>query len=237
LGQERQRLDVNVEPVRESLSKCGSVDRGSEPRAIHDEVDYLCSGTVSTGFQLAVDLDALCGETFTFRELIECGETWERFNSLGTPIDNLPRDPATLEAMRILATSVLDPVARTFGRPLLTYAFASRPLTRHIQRGISPSLDQHAGHERTRAGKLVCPRAGFAVDMRILGVSAPDLASYIWNELPFDRMYLYGSLHPVHVSTSASPVHQVVCMRPHGGRRIPVVVPDVRDLERLLRGE
>lgn len=52
----------------------------------------------------------------------------------------------------------------------LTYGFASPALTRHIRGRIAPNLDQHAGSELGRTGRLVCPRRGQACDLQVAGV-------------------------------------------------------------------
>ena len=41
------------------------------------------------------DLGEKCGKYFTYRNLIEAGETWARYR-----IDNRPKEPATYQAMR-----------------------------------------------------------------------------------------------------------------------------------------
>lgn len=100
------------------------------------------------------DLDHPCGEHFTYRDFVECGETWSRLASpAGESIDNAPRVPETFAALRSLCETVLDPAVKRFGRVVLTYGFASPRLTRHIRGRIAPALDQHASHELNRAGR------------------------------------------------------------------------------------
>jgi hypothetical protein len=88
------------------------------------------------------DLDERCGRHICFRDLVEAGETWERMR-----LPNLPEQAGTVQAMRRLASAVLDPVVVEFGPVLITYAyaFASPALVRHVPGRIDPSLDQHAG--------------------------------------------------------------------------------------------
>jgi DNA phosphorothioation-associated putative methyltransferase len=69
-------------------------------------------------------LDEPCGSHFTFRQLIECGETWEKMR-----VDNTPSSPHTYNALFDLATNLLDPVIEYFGGIKLTYGFASQALT------------------------------------------------------------------------------------------------------------
>lgn len=171
------------------------------------------------------DLDEPCGERFAYRDLVECGDTWHRLAAAGTPVDNLPRTPATFAAMRALCAAVLDPVARRFGRPEITYAFASPRLTRHIPGLIHPPADQHAGHERDAAGKVVCPRLGLAADFWIPGVDSRDVALFIVEHADYDRLYFYAPDRPVHVSVGPDRTRQIVHMpRGPSGRRIPRVV-------------
>ena len=88
------------------------------------------------------DLDRACGEHFTFRSFIECGETQARLR-----LKNLPLNPATYNALYDLATQVLDPVVDYFGGIRLTYGFCSAELGRHITKRVAPKLDQHAACE------------------------------------------------------------------------------------------
>ena len=170
-------------------------------------------------------LDEPCGEHFTVRDLVECGETWRRIAAAGTPVDNLPRAPETFAAMRALCAAVLDPVARRFGRPELTYAFASPRLTRHVPGNIHPPADQHAGHERNAAGKLVCPRLGLAADFRVPGVDSRDVALFVVEHTDYDRLYFYAPDRPLHVSVGPERTRQLVHMwRGPSRRRIPRVV-------------
>lgn len=91
----------------------------------------------------------------------------------------------------------------------------------HVPGRIAPSLDQHAAWERTRTGRLVCPRRGAAVDLRVPGVDAGTVARVI-TTLPFDRLYFYGDELPLHVS--AGPEACRACFELRGvasGRRVP----------------
>ncbi len=163
------------------------------------------------------DLDAWACEVFRYRDLIECGETWARLRP-----DNRPRQAATYAAIAALGRDVLDPIAKALGRPLLTYGFAGPNLTRNIGGRIAPRLDQHAGHELTVRGALVCPRLGQAVDLHVPGHDARTLAALIINQTPFDRLYFYGADRPVHVSRGPQESRSVVLMRPTGGRLMPM---------------
>jgi hypothetical protein len=175
-----------------------------------------------------MDLDDRCGEHFRYRDLIECGETWRRLSAAGDErpsFDNVPRVPTTFDAMQALCAAVLDPMVRQFGQIELTYAFASRELTRHITGRIHPPADQHAGHELARGGHPVCARLGLAADFWVPGVSSRDLARWIVELAAFDRLYFYEADRPIHVSVGPDESRQIVHMpRGPSGRRVPRVV-------------
>lgn len=163
-------------------------------------------------------LDAPCGAHFTFRHFIECGETWER-----TRLHNVPQQAATFNALHALATNILDPVIDYFGMIRLTYGFASAALAKEIQGRIAPHLDQHAGHELNRAGKLICLRLGAAVDFLVEDEDMVEVAKWITINIPFDRLYIYGPDRPIHISYSPEATHQVVVMSQTAsqGRLVP----------------
>ncbi|MFO0590501.1 MAG: hypothetical protein U0441_23365 [Polyangiaceae bacterium] len=171
-------------------------------------------------------LDDACGEYFTYRDLVECGETWARLASPGDAgFDNLPRAAETFSALGVLCSTVLDPAVRQFGRVVLTYGFASERLTKHIQARIAPGIDQHASHEVNRAGKLICARLGAAVDLLVPGISSLEVARWLATKTAFDRLYLYDADRPIHVSVGPSNTRQVVHMRKGpSGRRVPRIV-------------
>ncbi len=175
------------------------------------------------------DLDQPCGKHFSYRDLIDCGETWHLLHaehSAGAVIDNLPREPDTFAAMRALCATLLDPLVEHFGPISLTYAFASPALTRQIPARIHPPLDQHAGHERTRTGKPICARLGLAVDLLVPKVDSRVAAAWIVEHTAFDRLYFYGADRPIHVSVGPDQSRQIVHMRcGPSGRLIPWVVP------------
>jgi hypothetical protein len=171
-------------------------------------------------------LDDSCGEHFTYRELIECGETWGRLASPGGEgIDNVPRVEQTFAALRALCATVLDPAVIRFGRVVLTYGFASQALTKHIRGSIAPAIDQHAGHETNRAGTPICPRPGAAVDFFVPGVDGREVARWLAEATAFDRMYFYDPDRPLHVSAGPANTRQVIHMRRTlSGRRVPRIV-------------
>jgi DNA phosphorothioation-associated putative methyltransferase len=161
-------------------------------------------------------LDQRCGKTFTYRQLIECGETWER-----TKVDNIPDMAESFNALHALAIHVLDPVVEYFGGIKITYGFAGQHLTRLISGRIAPALDQHAACERNTRGKLICNRAGAAVDFLVEFENMREVAQWIFSNCAFDRMYFYGNDRPLHVSTGPEFNRDVFEMVEKGGRRIP----------------
>lgn len=163
------------------------------------------------------DLDTRCGASLTYRALIQCGETRQRLG-----IANLPLNPATYNALHDLTTHVLDPVIEYFGPIRLTYCFSSAELTRNIQRGIAPKLDQHAACERGPRGAFVCERGGAACDFRVEDENMSEVAEWIIANLPFDRLYFYGPDRPIHVSYAPEPARLSYRMvSTSGGRSMP----------------
>jgi hypothetical protein len=163
------------------------------------------------------DLDRPCGRHLCFRDLIEAGETWRKVR-----VPNLPEQPGTVGALQRLARDLLDPVVEQFGPIEITYGFASRELTRHIQGRIDPSLDQHAGHELRPNGEPICARLGQAADFRVPSLCSGAVAAWIAAKLPFDRLYFYGTDRPLHVSVGPEEARAVISMMPGpSGRRVP----------------
>ena len=166
---------------------------------------------------VAPHLDAPCGRHWRYRDIVEVGVTWERLKP-----DNVPTRPETYEAIRTLCAELLDPVADAFGRPTLTYGFASPSLTKHIGGRICPSLDQHAGCEIGRNGQPICPRLGQAADLIVPGVCSRNLAAWIEENVQFDRLYFYSPDRPIHVSIGPERSASVVTMfAGPSGRLVP----------------
>ena len=169
-------------------------------------------------------LDEPCGAHLTFRQLVACGET-----QATTAIPNIPKEADSFTALQDLATKVLDPAIDYFGMINLTYGFCSAELSKKIPGRIAPELDQHAAHERKRNGKYVCERLGAACDFLVKDEDMYEVANWLLDNTPCDRIYLYGKDRPIHVSYSDSPLGQLVEMRPiSSGKLIPRVVR-VRD--------
>ncbi len=174
---------------------------------------------------LSFDIDAPCGRYFRYRDLIECGDTWHRLAEAGSTPSNIPQEQETISAIQDICRTILDPAVDVFGKLLLTYGFSSAELAARIANRIAPSLDQHAGSEKTRSGSAICDRGGMAVDFHVPGVSSAEIAKWVCSTTRFDRLYFYGPNNPVHVSVGPSNTGQVVIMeRGPSGKRIPRVI-------------
>ena len=166
-----------------------------------------------------MNLDEKCSRHFIWRSLIECGETFQ-----ARDIGNLPLEPSSFTALAGLALFVLDAVVDHFGEIQLTFGFCSPELARARRRyaeehnllpSIHPQADQHACHEVDERGQKICERGGAAVDFIVPGVSTLEVACWIIDHLPFDRIYYYGPDKPLHVSYNGE----------HGCRAVTVMRP------------
>ncbi len=149
------------------------------------------------------DIDEYCSQYFRYRDLIECGSTYQKVRP-----DNQPTEPATYKALKLLAELILDPVMEEFGRLELTYGVATSGLLKHIKTGIAPRLDQHASYELNTRGNRICDRDGAAADFRVSDVPGDKLARWVVQNTKFDRLYYYGTDRPIHVSTAPNPCRQ-----------------------------
>jgi DNA phosphorothioation-associated putative methyltransferase len=177
------------------------------------------------GFQLQrsqtiPDLDDLCGDNLTYRQLIECGET-----QTATGLSNLPKQPDSYTALYELAKNILDPVIEYFGMIQMSYGFCSHELSKKIPERIAPKLDQHCAHELNSKKNLICERLGAAVDFIIEDENMNEVAEWIIQNTPFDRLYFYGEYRPIHVSYSSEPKGECVHMIENkAGKLVPRVV-------------
>lgn len=162
------------------------------------------------------ELKDYASKHFTYADICQCSETWRQ-----TQVDNVPREPETYRAISELCETILEPVLAEFGQIELTYGFAGSALTRKIRHRIAPQLDQHAGYERRSSGEFVCSRLGQAADFRVRGVASMDVARFIVERLPFDRLYIYGSDRPLHVSVGPQQAGAMFEMRKSGVRLVP----------------
>jgi hypothetical protein len=109
-----------------------------------------------------------------------------------------------------------------FGMIHLTYGFCSHELGKHIKKQVAPKLDQHAAHERNSKNNLICPRLGAAVDFIVEDENMSEVADWIAENTPFDRLYFYGDFRPIHVSFSAEPKGEIIdLVITDNGRQVP----------------
>ena len=54
--------------------------------------------------------------------------------------------------------------------------------------------------KKTLKGHAICSRGGAAVDFLVEDEDMNEVADWIINRLPFDRLYIYESERPIHVS-------------------------------------
>jgi hypothetical protein len=190
----------------EKLGVPGDSDFGLAPPALDSLLEanrFAIDGMRLRRSATIPALDSRCGANLTYRAFIECGETQKRIG-----LCNLPLNPETYNALFDLAAHLLDSIIEYFGSIRLTYGFSSAELTRHIDRRIAPKLDQHAACEHGRNGKAICERGGAACDFVVDDEDMREVAQWICDNLPFDRLYFYGSDRPVHVSYSSAPAGQ-----------------------------
>lgn len=178
---------------------------------------YEVNGFKLSRSRVIPSIDVPCGRYFTYRDLIECGETQRR-----TQIANTPIQPETYTALHDLATNILDPVIDYFGMIRLTYGFCSSELAKHVPSGIAPSLDQHAAFELNRNKKYICQRLGAAVDFLVEDENMEEVALWVFENTPVDRIYYYGDMLPIHVSYGPDFAGMFIIMKvSNTGRLIP----------------
>lgn len=120
-------------------------------------------------------------------------------------IDNTPNEQS-INAISDLCSNILLPIQNKFGAVSVTYGFTSHNLLVQIKKlnptHIAPNIDQHASCEVNTKGNLICTRGGAACDIFVAGFESNmyEVAKWATNNLPFDRMYLYGNNRPFHVS-------------------------------------
>lgn len=180
---------------------------GPSPQVFEDRLKALrleVEGFALRPSRRLPSLDEQCGKHFIFRDFTECGETQAK-----TGVPNIPEQAETYNALTELAMLVLDPVIDYFGPIILTYGFCSRELAKRI-----PGRKQS-----------ICKRLGAAVDFRVADESMREVAQWIVQHAPFDRLYFYGDDKPLHVSYGPEHKREIVLMkRGKGGRLVPTVV-------------
>jgi hypothetical protein len=172
------------------------------------------------------DLNDACGRYHCFADFIHCGDTQAR-----TQLANVPQQVESYHALRQLALEIIDPVMDYFGGIELTYGFCGRELATHITAGIAPSLDQHACYEVNTRGSVICKRLGAACDFIVPDESMLEVAQWIVEHTPFDRLYFYGDDQPLHVSIGAEKSQAIAVMKVSAnGRRYPTMYTTERFL-------
>lgn len=78
----------------------------------------------------------------------------------------------------------------------LSYGFCSHELGKHIKKRVAPKLDQHAAYELNSKKNLICPRLGAAVDFIVDDENMREVADWIAENMPYDRLYFYGEDRP-----------------------------------------
>ena len=165
------------------------------------------------------NLEDKAGKHFSFRDFIECGDTWRENACESSTIDNRPAQEASWLAISQLATVVLDPIANEYGKLSLTYGFCSQTLSRFISKkpnaGIAPQVDQHASCELNTKGNAICRHRGAACDFFIPDreTQMDKVALWIASNLQFDAMYYYGRDRPLHISWGPAMRQMVVVMK------------------------
>ena len=120
--------------------------------------------------------------------------------------DNTPVENESFTALEDLDTQILSQIRKEFGEVIITYAFTSFELLKYIKKNspgdMAPELDQHAAFELNSRNNRICKRDGAACDIFVIGFEKKMhlIAEYIIKELPFDRLYFYGSDCPIHVT-------------------------------------
>ena len=205
------------------LSELNVQGYGMSPESFDAALQALRLEIVGFSLQKVTTLPALhqsCGQYHTFRDFIECGETQAK-----TGLSNLPKQLETYNALVALAQHIIDPVMDYFGGIQLTYGFCSPELAKHIPSRIDPKRDQHASHELNSRGNLICERKGAACDFIVPDENMLEVAQWIVQNTPFDRLYFYGNDKPLHVSYGEEHNHAIVLMLPSKtGKLVPQVV-------------
>lgn len=164
--------------------------------------------------------DIQLGKYLTLGEFCTCTQTYRKYVDRINPY---PKNLAeTIPALQALCQHILDPIIDHFGKEQfqLTYGFCSTDLKRFLSQKdpetgikngrVDPSRDQHMAHEKNRNDKYYCDRLGAACDFRIVGLESDRLVEWILEQqLPFDSLYYYGSVQPIHVSYAPQQRHNI----------------------------
>lgn len=119
---------------------------------------------------------------------------------------NRPLQAESIDALNRLSEKIIVPIEKQFAEITITYGFTSFELLKYIRRNspgdMAPELDQHAAFELNSRSNRICKRDGAACDIYVKGYENQMhiIAQYVINELPFDRLYFYGSDRPIHIT-------------------------------------
>lgn len=150
------------------------------------------------------------GKYLTLVDFCTCTKTYQTY---AQKIDPMPKNPASIEALKELNKLILDPIIDRFGWKnfKLTYGFCSVDLKKYLAKKdpitgikngrVEPSIDQHMAYELNRNGNYFCKRLGAACDFLIINLLSDQVVEWILiNQLPFDSLYFYGGDQPIHIS-------------------------------------
>lgn len=142
-------------------------------------------------------------------------------------IENIPAEES-LNAISRLCSDILLPIQNEFGEIHVTYGFTSHSLLKETQKlspnHIAPNIDQHAAYELNSRGNSICTRGGAACDIFVPNFETRmyEVAKWAAENLPFDRMYLYGEERPIHLSFGPDNMRFIQVMKTSSeGKRFP----------------
>ena len=142
-------------------------------------------------------------------------------------INNTPNTESN-SAIISLCSHILQPIQNEFGKITITYGFTSHPLLlqikKHAPQHIAPNIDQHSSYEVNTKGNIICNRGGAACDISVSGFENNmfHVAKWVNENMPFDRMYLYGKNRPIHISFGAEQNRFIQVMKTNKvGKRFP----------------
>ena len=213
---------LNFDEQLSALNLFDFNNHGPKPQAFRDTLNnarWEIKGFNLSRSQTLPDLDSPCGQHLSYRQIIECGETQAK-----TGLSNCPKQPDSYTALYDLASHVLDPVIDYFGMIKLTYGFCSHDLGKHIKGRVAPKLDQHAAHETNSKKTLICPRLGAAIDFIVEDENMREVADWVAENTPFDRLYFYGEDRPIHVSYGPEQKGEYIdLVMTESGRQVPKI--------------
>ena len=154
---------------------------------------------------------------------------------------NIPIKGESIGSLNNLIKHLLVPIQDNFDQITITYGFTSFELLKYIKKhspgDMAPELDQHASFEVNSKGNRICKRDGAACDIFVEGFENQMhiIAEFVINELPFDRLYFYGSDRPIHITFG--PEHKrylhVKHRDEHGKRNIGKGASDIKAINLL----